>query len=275
MSLGFMAWTLLGQWLALAAVMGVAWLVQQRTGNSGWVDVAWTFGVGVAGAAGALAMSAGEAWTERQLLVAALVSLWALRLGSYIVGRSLHASDDPRYAELTKTWGEAAPRMMAGLLQAQAVASLPLVLAVTVAAQRPGAGVTWADLLGAALLAVAILGEGIADRQLAAFKADRANSGRVCDRGLWGWSRHPNYFFQWLGWLAYPVMAIDPSGSYAVGWLSLGAPVAMYWYLVHVSGIPPLEAHMLRSRPEAYRSYQARTSAFFPLPPATEPRLAR
>jgi steroid 5-alpha reductase family enzyme len=82
---------------------------------------------------------------------------------------------------------------------------------------------------------------------------------------LWRWSRHPNYFFQWLGWLAYPIIAISP--DYAWGWASLLAPAFMYWILVHVTGVPPLEAQMLRSRGERYREYQSRTSVFFPLPP--------
>jgi steroid 5-alpha reductase family enzyme len=85
------------------------------------------------------------------------------------------------------------------------------------------------------------------------------------DRGLWAWSRHPNYFFQWFGWLAWPVMALDP--AYAFGWAALVAPVFMWWLLNHVSGVPMLEAQMLKTRPEAYRAYQARVSRFLPLPP--------
>ncbi|MEZ5856269.1 MAG: DUF1295 domain-containing protein [Hyphomicrobiaceae bacterium] len=141
------------------------------------------------------------------------------------------------------------------------------------AAHRPGT-LSFTDIFAAILMGVSVLGEGIADRQLAAFRSNPANASRVCDSGLWAWSRHPNYFFQWLGWLAYPIIAIAFSGSYPVGWIALVAPAAMYWFLVHVSGIPPLEAHMLRSRGDAYRAYQARTNAFFPFPPASEPRTA-
>jgi steroid 5-alpha reductase family enzyme len=112
----------------------------------------------------------------------------------------------------------------------------------------------------------AIVGEAIADRQLRAFKSDLANGNAICDVGLWRWSRHPNYFFEWLLWLAYPTIAIDFTGHNPYGWLSLAAPICMYWILVHVSGIPPLEDHMLRSRGEAFRAYQKRTRAFLPLP---------
>jgi steroid 5-alpha reductase family enzyme len=90
-----------------------------------------------------------------------------------------------------------------------------------------------------------------------------------CDVGLWGWSRHPNYFFEWLGWLAYPLLAIDLSGAYLWGWAALLGPACMYWLLVHVSGIPPLEAHMLERRRDEFRAHQARTNAFFPAPPRT------
>ena len=105
--------------------------------------------------------------------------------------------------------------------------------------------------------------------QLKNFRGNPANKGRVCDVGLWRWSRHPNYFFEWFGWLAYPVIAlsIDDPLLYPWGWASLLAPVFMYWILVYVTGIPPLEQQMLRSRGERYRDYQSRTSAFFPLPP--------
>jgi len=87
--------------------------------------------------------------------------------------------------------------------------------------------------------------------------------GRVCDVGFWRYSRHPNYFFEWLGWLAYPLLAIDAT-RLDWAWLSLSGPAFMYWLLVHVSGIPFLEKHMVRSRGDAYRAYQQRVSAFFP-----------
>jgi steroid 5-alpha reductase family enzyme len=98
------------------------------------------------------------------------------------------------------------------------------------------------------------------------FRADPTHHGQVCDTGLWRLSRHPNYFFEWLGWLAYPLLAIDPAGGYPWGWLALAGPALIYWLLVHVSGIPPLEAQMLRSRGERYRTYQARTRPFLPFP---------
>ena len=137
-------------------------------------------------------------------------------------------------------------------------------VSVRAAAIRPDAPVGWREALAALILLTAVIGEGIADRQMADFRRNPANHGRVADTGLWGWSRHPNYAFEWLAWLAWPVIAID---GQPVGWLSLLAPAMMWWLLNHVSGVPMLEAEMLRSRPEAYRDYQRRVSRFIPLPP--------
>jgi len=250
---------------ALCVIMAGAWLVQQRTGNSGWVDTIWTFGLGAVGAVSALVPLDGIG--SRQIIAALMIAIWAGRLGLHIAQRSRGITDDPRYAEMARGWGSDASRQMFWLLQKQAWVTIPLALAVFLAAHNPAPLLRPQDIAALLVIAVAIVGEAVADSQLRAFAADPANKGRVCDAGLWSWSRHPNYFFEWFGWLAYPLLAIDMSGSYGWGWLALLAPACMYWLLVYVSGIPPLEAHMLRSRGQAFRDYQARTSTFFPLPP--------
>jgi steroid 5-alpha reductase family enzyme len=151
-------------------------------------------------------------------------------------------------------------------LQVQAAAALLLVGTILLAARNPAPTLGWGDALGAAILVVAIFGEAIADRQLRQFRAISVNRGRVCDKGLWGISRHPNYFFEWLGWTAYAVIALAPNAQPVTAWLALIGPLLMYWLLVHVSGVPPLEAHMLKSRGPEFRAYQARVSAFWPIP---------
>jgi steroid 5-alpha reductase family enzyme len=255
--------------VSLSALMAGAWAVQQRTGNSGWVDTIWTFSLGLTGAASALWPIAGAAPNPRQWLVAALVAVWSIRLGSHIAVRTAGITDDPRYAAFAKEWGVNSPRRMFLFLQNQGFGSIPLVFSIFVAARFPQPGLRLQDYLGVAILAAGIAGEALADAQLKRFRGDPANKGRVCDIGLWRWSRHPNYFFEWFGWLAYPVIAIslDAPLQYPWGWATLLAPIFMYWILVHVTGIPPLEAQMLLSRGERYRAYQSRTSAFFPLPP--------
>ena len=244
--------------LSLAVLMAFAWVVQQRTGNSGWVDTIWTFAVGLTGAGAALWPMAGEGANARQWLVASLVALWSVRLGMHIAIRTRGVADDPRYAAFAAEWGLNAPRRMFIFLQNQALGSVPLVFAIFVAAHAPASALRIQDVLGAAILLIGIAGEALADAQLRRFRHDPANHGKVCDAGLWRWSRHPNYFFEWLGWLAYPVICL--AAGYPWGWASLLAPIFMYWILVHVTGIPPLEEQMLRSRGERYRDYQAHTS---------------
>jgi steroid 5-alpha reductase family enzyme len=255
--------------LSLSILMAFAWVVQQQSGNSGWVDTIWTFAVGLVGAGSALWPVGGAAPNARQWLVAALVVIWSLRLGTHIAIRTAGITDDPRYAAFAKEWGANSARRMFWFLQNQAFGSIPLVFAIFVAAWFPDQTLRWQDYLGALILFVGIAGEALADAQLKRFRTDPANKGRVCDIGLWRWSRHPNYFFEWFCWLAYPVIALSLSDplSYPWGFASLLAPVFMYWILVYVTGIPPLEEQMLRSRGENYRAYQLRTGKFFPLPP--------
>jgi steroid 5-alpha reductase family enzyme len=251
--------------VSLSILMALAWMVQRRTGNSGWVDTIWTFAVGLVGAGSALWPIGGTAPNARQWLVAALVVTWSLRLGLHIAVRTAGITDDPRYAAFARDWGFHAPRKMFIFLQNQAFGSIPLVFAIFLAARFPSDALRIEDIIGVLILLSGIAGEALADAQLKKFRDNPANKGRVCDIGLWRWSRHPNYFFEWFGWLAYPVIAISP--AYAWGWATLLAPLFMYWILVHVTGIPPLEEQMLRSRGERYRDYQSRTSRFFPLPP--------
>lgn len=265
----------LAVWAALSVAMAGAWVLWRRTGNAGWVDTVWTFALGADGLVGALLPVPGaDGFTARQGVVAALVALWALRLGLHIARRSRGIADDPRYAKMAAEWGREAPRRMFRLLELQALVSVPLGVAVVLAAWNPLPGLRAQDVLGLAVLAVAIAGEALADRQLRGFAADPRNRGAVCDVGLWSWSRHPNYFFQWLGWVAYPLLAIDLSGAYPWGWPALAAPLCMYWLLTRVSGIPPLEEHMLETRGDAFRAYQARTNVFFPAPPKRERKTA-
>jgi steroid 5-alpha reductase family enzyme len=253
---------------SLSILMAGAFLVQQRTGNSGWVDTIWTFSLGLVGATSALWPIAGPP-NVRQWLVAALVAIWSLRLGIHIAIRTAGIDDDPRYASFAKEWGLNAPRRMFIFLQNQALGTIPLVFAIFIAARFPSDTLRLQDYAGVLILLIGIAGEALADAQLKTFRENPANQGRVCDVGLWRWSRHPNYFFEWFGWLAYPVigLSVDYPLNYPWGLATLLAPVCMYWILVHVTGIPPLEAQMLRSRGERYRDYQLRTSRFFPLSP--------
>ena len=252
----------------LAIAMAGAWVLQRALGNAGWADVVWTFATGAAGVVYALAPVRGWAAGPRAWLVAALIAGWSLRLGLHLMGRTATAErEDARYAEFRRDWGRAFERRLFGFLEIQALASAMLTLAMLAAARNPAAFPSWSDVAGVALLLVAVTGEGVADAQLAGFKALDLRGGGVCDVGLWAWSRHPNYFFEWLGWLGYAVIAIGPAGAWPLGWIALIGPAFMYLLLRYVSGVPPTEAAMTRSRGPSFAAYQARVSPFLPLPP--------
>lgn len=249
---------------ASIAALSVAWLIVRRTGDGGWTDVVWTLSVGMIGAGAAL-WPASDASSARQGLVALLIGVWALRLGGYLAGRTARASSpDPRYEDFRKQWGGWGLKAW-GFLMIQAATVLVLVVSIRAAATRPEPGLDWRDGLAALIVLVAVVGEAVADRQMAAFRRNASGRGKVADTGLWAWSRHPNYFFEWTVWLAWPVMAFDPGQT--ASWLTPAAAILMWWLLNHVSGVPMLEAQMLKTRPDAYRAYQARVSRFLPLPP--------
>lgn len=252
--------------VALCGVMACAFLVQRWTGNNGWADAFWSFGVGAIGILSIL-FSDDMISPARKWLVIVLLALWSLRLGGHILLRTLESEDDPRYARLRRQWGASANSQMFFFLQTQAFAGILLVISVYIAAARPDIELEFPDYLGLVLMLIALAGEAIADWQLKRFSRNPANRGKICDTGFWRWSRHPNYFFEWLGWVSYVLIAADFDGDYVHGWLTLAAPVLMYVLLRHVSGVPPLEEHMLASRGQAFRDYQQRTSIFFPKPP--------
>jgi steroid 5-alpha reductase family enzyme len=251
---------LVGLAAALSVSMALAWAVQRKTGSSGWVDTIWSVSLGLVGVAAAV-LAEGSA--GRGIAAAVVIAIWAVRLGSHIGLRTTSGEEDPRYAKFLEDWGPSAAVRLFWFLQIQAVAAFILVLAVYLAASNDAAFPRAIDLLALALAAVALGGEAIADRQLAEFRRTPRAKTDVCETGLWAHSRHPNYFFEWLGWCVWPLLAITASPW---SWLSLLAPVLMYWLLVHVSGIPPLEEHMLRSRGDAFRALQSRVNAFFPGP---------
>ena len=265
-----MGWVAVLVALLISGAMALAWRVALTTGQSGRIDAIWAFATGLA-AVIAAAGSHGD--PSRRALVWLMAAAWSLRLGLALWRRAANGGDDPRYAALKQSWGSAAPRRLFVFLQIQAIASWPLALTAWSAAGAPRPGPDGRDGLAIALFALAFAGEAIADRQMARFRRAPANRGRICDQGLWAWSRHPNYFFEWLVWLAYPVMAI--CANYPAGWLALLGPLVIYALLVDVSGVPPLEAHLSRSRPEEFAAYAEKVSAFWPRPPRRSRRSAK
>lgn len=249
----------------MAAAMAGAWAVRLGTGRSGWIDTIWSAAVGVAGVVAVLGADGGG----RRWLIAALLVVWSGRLALHIGARTHGAADDPRYAELARLWGADFAVRLFVFLQIQAAAGFVLVAAVHLAASAPASFPSAIDAAAAGVVLVGLVGEALADAQLRRFRL-AAPRGAICEAGLWGWSRHPNYFFEWLVWCGFALFALAGIGERPWQILAFAAPAMMWALLVHVSGIPPLEAHMSRSRGEAFRAHCARVSAFFPRPPRRE-----
>ena len=254
--------------LALVVGMSCAWAVQRATGNAGWVDAIWSFASGATGAM--VALLGGEVgW--RAALLAMLVGGWGLRLGLHIAARAGSGHEDRRYAALRAEWGGDFQRRMFWFLMMQAACAWLLMPAILAGARVTDPDFRLQDALGVLTLLVALAGEALSDFQLRRFRANPAQRGQVCATGLWAWSRHPNYFCEWLIWLAWPAFAFGGDWRWWIA--SWSGAVLMYWLLVHVSGIPPLEAQMARTRGAAWDAYAARTNAFFPRKPRISPRI--
>lgn len=244
--------------LAFAMLMMTAlWFIQRKTGNAGIVDVGWSAGIAFLAVGYALV---GDAPPTLRLAAGAMGALWGLRLAWHIHQRGHGKPEDGRYAQLRREWGEQFQSKLFGFYQLQALTvaffALPYALVATAAV------LPWslAHSIGAAVWAAGWLGESIADAQLDRFKKRPDRSETVCKRGLWRYSRHPNYFFEWLTWVGLALFALPAP----YGWIALACPAAILYLLFRVTGIPATEAQALRSKGDAYRAYQRETNAFFP-----------
>lgn len=249
----------------LLAFFALVYALSRRLDNYGVVDIAWAYAFGAL-AAGYAVFSPG--WPVRRALLAALVAIWSARLGTHLLLRVArhHPREDARYTQLRRDWAANFHGRMFGFFQLQALSVVVLGIVFLLPARNAHAALHPLEIAGAALWLLALGGEALADAQLAAFKR-RARAGEVCDAGLWRYSRHPNYFFEWLVWVAFFLFALGSPW----GWLGAIAPAGMLYLLLHVTGVPMAEAQSLRTKGEAYRRYQAVTSAFVPLP-RREPR---
>jgi steroid 5-alpha reductase family enzyme len=251
-----------------ALLFTAAYCVARHWDNYGIVDFIWAY---CFTAVAVLAASFGEGWGWRRALVATLVCGWSLRLGTHLARRVLshHPQEDTRYRELRTRWSAHFGRSMFLFFQGQALSVVFLALPLFLAAANPHTGLRPVEWVGLVLWLVAWSGESLADAQLAAFKRNPANRGGVCQHGLWRYSRHPNYFFEWLNWVALALVAVGSPW----GWLGLLSPVVILHLLLNVTGIPLTEEQSLKARGAAYRRYQETTSAFFPWFPRSSPSL--
>lgn len=248
----------LAGWALAAAVMLALWRWHLRLGNAGVVDVGWTISVALLAAVDAVA---GPGYPPRRALIAGMIGIWGLRLATHLLrDRVLGRPEDPRYAALRASGSPAATARFLPFFQAQALLAVLFSVPALIAALNPAPRLAPIEIAAVALWIIALAGEVVADRQLARFKARPDARGRTCREGLWRWSRHPNYFFEWLIWIAYAGYALaSPWGA-----LALVCPALMLYLLFRVTGIPATEAQALRTRGDDYRRYQRETSAFVP-----------
>ena len=245
-------------WILSALAMALLWAWHRRLHNAGIVDVGWT---ALVASLAILDARFGQGWEYRRAAVGFMMGSWGLRLAVYLLyDRVLNRPEDGRYAEMRREWGDEAARRFWWFFQTQALAAVGFSLPALLASANAEQGFSLIELAAAGLWVVAFAGETAADRQLLHFKSNLANRGRTCRTGLWKLSRHPNYFFEWLIWMAFGLFA---SGS-PWGWVALACPAAMLYFLFTVTGIPRNEAQAVRSRGDEYRDYQRVTSVFVP-----------
>lgn len=249
--------TLLVCTLIVFAAKTVAWLLQRRHGNAGIVDAIWAWALGSLAVVYAVAGSAPE---SVRLLLGLMGGVWGLRLGTHLWIRNWGKAEDWRYARFRADWGARAQFKLFWFFQFQNIFTLMLAAsAFTAVAYRPDSPPAWACVLAVLLWLGSVIGEGIADAQMERFRADPANRGQVCRDGLWRYSRHPNYFFEALHWLAYLPLALGAP----YGWTAIFAPLVMAFLLTRLSGMPLLEAEMARRKP-GYAEYMRSTSPLIP-----------
>jgi steroid 5-alpha reductase family enzyme len=246
---------MLGVWLLAVVMMSLGWRWQRPRSNAGIVDVLWSAGVG--GSAVFFALL-GEGALAPRLALAVLGGAWGWRLASHLWTRVRGEPEDGRYRNLRAHW-QGSQWKFFGFFQFQAALIVLFALPFIAVARNRVTSPGW---IAAAVLIwlVSVIGETVADRQLARFRNDPSNHGHTCRDGLWRYSRHPNYFFEWIHWFAYVCLAVGSS----IAWLAWAGPLVMYVFLRWISGIPYTEKHALHSRGDDYRAYQRSTSMLIP-----------
>lgn len=250
--------------LIASSLMLAVWGLCTVLRNAGFVDAAWSFSFSILAL---LYLSLGGGYFPRRLLLCAMIFFWSVRLGTHLLRRlcAHHPEEDVRYRALREKWASFRNLKFFLFFQAQALLAVLLAAPVLWVSLNPAPRILpleWAALL---LWLGALAGETLADSQLKEFRANPSNRGKVCRVGLWRYSRHPNYFFEWLVWIAYFLFALATPR----GWIFAYAPALMFFFLYYVTGIPAAEEQSLKSKGEEYRKYQAATSAFIPWFPKT------
>jgi steroid 5-alpha reductase family enzyme len=245
--------------LACCTIMFMVWLWAKKINNAGVVDVFWALNFPVITV---IIFFLADGDELRKILICIVFLLAELRLGLHLWRRVIGhlAEEEGRYQQLRKEWGIQADRNFFFFFQFQAISNVLLAIPFLIITVNAAHEIFTLEYIGLGIWLIAFVGEMIADNQLSAFKKNPANKGKVCDVGLWNYSRHPNYFFEWLTWMAYFVFALASPW----GFLAIISPAIILYLLLKVTGVPNNEEQNLRSKPTAYKRYQETTSAFIP-----------
>lgn len=255
-------------WVSLAVIFAMLWWRQLRTRDATSVDAGWAAAIGLLAIAGAIF---GTGSTSQRVIAAAAAGAWSARLTIHLLRDRVFsdADEDGRYKALRRVLGERENIGFFGVYQLQALLALGFSTPFVLTAYGTEPGVTGLQITGIAVALASQTLEWVADRQLAEHRKDPGNRGRTCRSGLWRYSRHPNYFFEWLTWCGFGLVH-----SSALGWYALIAPAAMLLSVRFLTGVPFTEKRALASRGDDYRRYMEETNAFFPGPPS-RPALSR
>jgi steroid 5-alpha reductase family enzyme len=249
----------LAAWASCSIIMLLVWIWAWKIKNAGVVDIFWAFNFTVIAA---VIWLMADGFADRKNLVCVLAGLWSLRLGFYLLIRvgSHLTEEEGRYKQLRKEWGPNPDRTFFFFFQAQALSNIFLAIPFFIIAQNKTESLSIIEWIGAGLWLISIIGEGLSDWQLKQFKKNAANKGKVCQDGLWNYSRHPNYFFQFMIWVSVLIFALPSE----YGWISVVCPLTIFYLIWKVTGIPMTEEQAVRSKGEAYIEYQRTTSSFVP-----------
>jgi len=242
-----------------ALMMLLVWWIAMRIKNAGIVDIAWAGNFTLLAVVYAVL---GSGYRPRKALAVAMMTAWSLRLTLHLYRRVMghHPVEDGRYQQLRREWASSLPVKFFWFFQFQGCLNVVLSVPVLLACLNAEPQIHVLEWLALGTSITALLGEWAADSQLARFKSNPANAGKVCQAGLWNYSRHPNYFFEWLIWVSYFLLVL-PS---PYGFATIYCPLLMLYFLFRVTGIPMTEEQAIRSKGDVYREYQRTTSAFVP-----------
>lgn len=249
---------------ALFILFSFLWGIHLVYKNAAVVDIGWGIGFIILG--GIYLFQDGTTVYLRNLICFGMVLAWGLRITLFLIKRLIkEGHEDKRYQKMREEWKTHLPLKFFFFFQFQVVLELILATPFALISMNLTPGFSIWELLGLIVFLFAIIGEAISDEQLHRFKSNPNNKGKVCDVGFWYYSRHPNYFFEWMVWVGFSIYAL---GS-PLGWIGFLSPALMLFLLLKVSGVPLAEEQSLKSRGDLYRAYQKTTSVFLPLPKRT------